>query len=70
MIYDNPDEFIEELFESRLNWYQIGLETSMIGSDFIFHCVHFLYYKCHEIYLNQDGSYIDSPNWVKSKKQR
>ena len=68
MIYDNPDDFIEELFESRLNWYQIGLETSMIGSDFIFHCVHFFYYKCHEIYLNHDGSYIDSPNWVKSKK--
>ena len=45
MIYDNTDEVIEELFESILNRYQIELETSMRGSDFIFDCVHLLYYK-------------------------
>ena len=28
--------------------YQIGLETSMRVSDFIFDCVHLLYYKCYE----------------------
>ena len=32
----------------------------MKGSDFIFDCVHLLYYKCHEINLNRSGSYIDS----------
>ena len=46
MIYDNTDEVIEELFESLLCKYQIGLETSMRRSDFIFDCVHLLYYKC------------------------
>ena len=37
-------------------------------SDFIFDCVHLLYYKCDEISFNQGGSYIDSPDWIKSKK--
>ena len=49
-------------------WYQIGLETSMKGSDFIFDCVNSLYYKCHKIDLNRGGSYIDSPGRVKYKK--
>ena len=26
-----------------------------------------LYYKCHKINLNHDGSYIDSPDWIKNK---
>ena len=68
MIYDNPDEVIEELFESLFNRYQIGLETSMRGCDFIFDFVHFLCYKCHKIYPNRSGSYIDSPNWTKNNK--
>ena len=48
-------------FESLLKRYQIGLETSMKGSDFIFDCVTFLYYKCHKIYVKRVGSYIDFP---------
>ena len=40
----------------------------MKGSEFGFHYVHLLYYKCHEIYPNCDGSYIDSPDWIKNKK--
>ena len=52
MIYDNTDEVIEERFESLLNRYQIGLETLMRGSDFIFDLVHLLYYKCHKINPN------------------
>ena len=32
----------------------------MGGSDFIFDCVHLLYYKCHKINPNRGGSYIDS----------
>ena len=27
-----------------------------------------LYYKCHKINPNRDGSYIDSPDWIKNKK--
>ena len=48
MIYDNADEvIIKELFEYIFNRYQIGLETSIRGSDFTFDCVHLLCYKCH-----------------------
>ena len=27
-----------------------------------------MYYKCHKIILNNRGSYVDSPDWIKSKK--
>ena len=59
MIQDKADEIIEKPFESLLKRYQIGLELSMKGSDFIFDCVHLLHYKCHKINLNCGGSYID-----------
>ena len=67
MITDKPDEFIEELFQPLLSRYQVGLETSMKGSDFIFDCAHLLYYKCHKIGFKRGGSYIDSPDWIKSE---
>ena len=68
LINDKSDEVIEKLFESLLNRYQIGLETSMWGSDFIFDCAHLLYYKCHKINFKRGGSYIDSPDWIKNRK--
>ena len=40
MINYEDDEVIEELFQSLLSSYQIGLETSMKGSEFIFDWVH------------------------------
>ena len=68
MIYDKAGEVFEDLFESSLYRYQIGLETSMKSSDFIFDCVHLFYYKCLKINLNRGGSFIDSPDWIKNKK--
>ena len=62
MSHDTADEAIEERFQSFFSRYQIGLETSMKGSGFIFDCVNLLYYKCHEISFNRGGSYIDSPD--------
>ena len=41
----------------------------MKGNGFLFHCVHLLYYKCHKINLNCGGSYVNSPDWIKQKKQ-
>ena len=38
------------------------------GSEFVFDYVPLLYYKCRKINLNRVGSYIDSPDWIKSKK--
>ena len=56
MINDKADEVIEELFQSHLNRYQIGLKTSMIHSDFIFDCIHLLCYRCHKINFKRVGS--------------
>ena len=44
-LYDKI-ETVNELLESLLSRHQIGLETSMRGSDFIFDSVQLLYYKC------------------------
>ena len=67
MINDKADEVIEAPFRSPLSIYQIGLETSMKGSEFVFDCVHLLYDKCHKINLKRGGSYIDTPDWIKNK---
>ena len=45
MINDKADEAIEERFKSLQNRYQINLEKSMKGGEFIFDYVHVLYYK-------------------------
>ena len=67
MINDKADEIFEKHFESLLNRYQIGLETSVRDSDFIFDCVHVLYYKCQKINFKQVASYIGSRGWIKNK---
>ena len=41
----------------------------MTGSDFIFDSVQLMYYKCHKVNLRGGGSYIDSPDWIKKKKE-
>ena len=68
MTYDNPNEVIKEIFESPFSRYQIGLETSVRGSRFIFDGVSLLYYKCHKINFKRGGSYIETPDWIKKKK--
>ena len=40
----------------------------MKGSEFFFDCVHLLHFKCHKINSNWSGWYIDSPDWIKTKK--
>ena len=62
------DEVIDELFQSLLSRYQIGLETSMKGSNVIFDSVHLLYHKSHKINFKQGGSYIDFRDWINNKK--
>ena len=60
MTYENSNDVVDELFESLLSKYQIGLETSIRESDFIFDSVQILHYKCHKINFKSAGSYIDS----------
>ena len=56
MINDEEDENTEEPFHSLLSMYQIGLVTSMQGSDFIFDCLNLLEYECHRINFKLGGS--------------
>ena len=51
------NEVIEERFQSLLSKYQIGWETPMKCSDFIFDYINLLQYKCHRINLKRGGSY-------------
>ena len=46
--YNDPNEVVDELFESLRSRYQGNLETSMRGSDFIFDLIQLMYYKCHK----------------------
>ena len=62
------NEIIEERFKSFLQRYQEGLEESMRGSGFIFDSIDALYYDLNNISLSRGGSYIDSPEQLKSKK--
>ena len=67
VINDEADDVIKELFDSLKKIYQNNLE-SMKGSDSVFDYIYLLYHKCHKINPNRSGSYIDSPDWIKNKK--
>ena len=59
---------VEELFESLLQKYQEVLEEKMRGSKFVFESIDLLHYKLHKISLKRHESYINSPKWLKNKK--
>ena len=68
MFGDNNDDIIEQLFESLLQKYEENLQNKMRGSEFEFDGVNFLYYHFNKTSINRDGSYTDSPKWLKNKK--
>ena len=68
MMGSETDEIIKELFKSFVQKYQEELEESVRGSEFIFDSVDALYCDLDKISLSRDGSYIDSPKWLKNKK--
>ena len=35
-----------------------------------FNSVQLMYYKCHKVNFRRGDSYIDSPDWMKKKKQQ
>ena len=61
-------DIIEELFESLVQRHQVGLETSMKVSNFVFGGIDGLHYKRNKISLNHDRSFIDFSQWLKNKK--
>ena len=69
MINDEEDEVMKELFDLLKSRYQNNLE-SIKGSEFVFDYVSLLNYKCHKINPNRGGSYIDSLDWMKKKKNK
>ena len=68
MTCDNANDSNDKPFESLVSRYQSGLETSIRQSDSIFDSVHLLYYAWHNTNFTRGGSYIESPDWMKSKK--
>ena len=56
MRYNKADEAIKKLFEILLFRYQIGLETLIKRSKFVFDCISSSYYKYQKINLNHNGS--------------
>ena len=70
MIGGNTNEIIKNLFDSLLKRYQEGLQVSMRGSEFAFDYVESLNYIFHKIDLKRAGSYIETPDWIKKKKQQ
>ena len=70
MMGSETDKIIEDLFESFLQKYQEGLEESMRGSEFAYDSVDALYYNLNKVSLSRGGSYIDSPKWLKTKRQQ
>ena len=70
MVGSETNEIIIDLFRSFLQKYQEGLEEPMRGSEFVYYCVDVLYYNLKKVSLRRGGSYIDSPKWLKNKKQQ
>ena len=70
LINDKADEVTDKFFElSPLSRYQIGLETLIKGSDFIFDYIDsWSYYKCYKANLKRGRSNIDYPDLTKNKK--
>ena len=54
----------------QIKRYQKKLEESMDGNQFTFDGVNALYSDLNKINLNRGGSYIDSPEWLKNKKEK
>ena len=61
MMNYETDEVIEELFQSLKKRYQSYMNKQNV--DY----VHYLYYKCHKINPSSNGSYRESPDWIKNK---
>ena len=61
-------KIIKDHFDFLLKEYQESLKTRMERSDLSFDRDDALCYKFHKISLNRGDSYIDSPEWLKSKK--
>ena len=67
--YNDANEVVNELFQSRRSKYQDNLETSMRGSNFIFDSVQLMRYKFYKVNFKRGSSYIESPDQTKRNQQ-
>ena len=68
MVGSETNDVIEELSESLLQNYQEGLQESIKASEFVLDSIDSLYHPLQKISLKRGRSYIDSPEWLKTKK--
>ena len=59
-----------KLLKYYINLFYKNIKTiyRIQSSDFIFNGVNYLYYDLNKLSISKDGSYIDSPKWLKNKK--
>ena len=67
---NDTNDIIKKLIESFLSNYQKEEQILKNGSNYIFESVDVLNIHFHKIKLKRGKSYIDSPNWIKIKKQQ
>ena len=66
MMGSEKNDNIKELSESLSQNYQVGLEESMRGSEFVDDSIDLLYCHLQRITLKRGGSFADSPAWLKN----
>ena len=67
MTYDNANDVEHELFQSHTLRYQIRLDISISGSNFIFDLVRLFYYKCGKINFKRGESHMTLLTGYKTK---
>ena len=66
--YNYASQTVDDLFESLRSRYQGNLETSMEESEFVLDSAQLMHYQCRKVNFRRVGWYVDSPDWIKTKK--
>ena len=65
---NETDDIVESLINSFLNNYQKEQQVSREKSNFVFDFVDSMRYKFHKTSLKGGSPYINSPEWIATKK--
>ena len=64
----DTDEIAKDLYDSLIQKYEELIGHSTKNSGLVLHGVELMEYDINKIIINRVGSYIESPEWLKSKK--
>ena len=64
----NTDDILDQLLASLYEKYQQDLKTTHASSSFIYESVEECNISFNKTDLRRGASYIETPNWLKSKK--